>query len=125
MTVAFVEEFVVTQQNWSARSQSKPPVLWDANTGTFSITLSGLRDLGANDTIEAEWKPAITYVVRIRELNEGNWSIGFETPLTACSFVNLKPDTEYEVEVRTKNSSGQSEPVRRNLRTNPEGALAV
>ena len=45
-------------------------------------------------------------------------------PLTACSFVDLKPDTEYEVEVRSKNSSGESEPVLVNVRTNPAGSLA-
>ena len=115
----------MTQQNWSTRSQTKPPVIWNANTKTFSIVLSGLRDFGGKDTLEVEWKPPFTYVVRIRESIGGSWSIGFETPLTACSFVDLKPDTEYEVEVSPKNSTGESEPVRLNVRTNPEGALAV
>ena len=87
--------------------------------------LSGLRDLGVNDTLEAEWKPPATYVVRNRESSGGSWSVGFETPLTACSFVYLKPDTEYEMEVRSKNTDGESEPVRLNVRTNPEGALAI
>ena len=113
----------MTQQNWSSRSQTKPPVIWNANTKTFSIVLSGLRDLGTKDTLEAEWEPPLTYVVRIRESTGGSWSIGFETPLTACSFVDLKPNTEYEVEVRSKNSNGESEPVRRSVRTDPEGAL--
>ena len=115
----------MTRQNWSTRTQAKPPVLWDGNTKTFSISLSGLRDLGAKDTLEAEWKPPLMYVVRIRESNGGNWSVGFETPLTACGFVDLKPDTEYEVEVRSKNPEGESEPVRLRVRTNPEGTLTV
>ena len=55
----------------------------------------------------------------------GSWSVGFETPLTACSFVYLKPDTEYEMEVRSKNTDGESEPVRLKVRTNPEGALVL
>ena len=115
----------MTQQNWSTRSQTKPPVTWDANTKTFSIVLSGLRELEAKDTLEAEWKPPLTYVVRIRESNGDSWSIGFETPLTTCGFVDLRPDTEYEVEVRSKNANGQSEPVRVKVRTNREGTLAV
>lgn len=125
MCVAVVEENEVSQQNWSTKSQAKPPVAWNANTKTFSILLDGLMDLGTNDTLEAEWKPPVTYVVRIRESNGGNWSVGFETPLTSCSFAYLKPDTEYEMEVRSKNADGESEPVRLNLRTNPDGALAV
>lgn len=115
----------MTRQNWATKTQAKPPVLWDGSTKTFSISLSGLGDIGAKDTLEAEWKPPVTYVVRIRESNGGSWSIGFETPLTACGFVYLKPDTEYDVEVRSKNSNGEREPVRSKVRTNPEGALSV
>ena len=115
----------MAQQNWSTRTQAKPPVLWNASTRTFSIVLSGLKELGAKDTLEVEWKPPLTYVVRIRESNGSSWSVGFETPLTTCGFVDLKPDTEYEVEVRAKNSNGESDPARVNVRTNPEGTLAV
>ena len=114
----------MAQQKWSTKKQSKPPVSWNERAKTFSIVLSGLEALGAKDTLEAEWKPPFTYVVRIREANAGGWSFGFETPLTACSFVDLRPDTEYEVEVRSKNSSGESEPVLVKVRTNPAGGLA-
>lgn len=75
------------------------------------------------DTLEAEWKPPVTYVVRIREAGTVHWSYGFETPLTGCSFVNLKPGTEYEVEIRSKNSYGTSEPALAKVRTNSEGGL--
>ena len=61
----------------------------------------------------------------LREATAGNWSFGFETPLTACGFVGLKPDTEYEVEIRSKNASGESEPSLAKVRTSPEGGLAV
>ena len=115
----------MTQQKWSTTKQDKPPVSWDGNAKTFYIALSGLKGLGDKDTLEAEWKPPITYVVRIREADVGNWSFGFETPLTACGFVDLRPDTEYEVEVRSKNSSEESEPVRLKVRTDPDGGLAV
>ena len=115
----------MAQQKWVTRKQAKPPVSWNEMAKTFSIVLSGLEGLGEKDTLEAEWKPPITYVVRIREANAGSWSFGFETPLTACGFVDLKPDTEYEVEVRSKNSSGESGPVLVRVRTDPEGGLAV
>lgn len=115
----------MTQQNWSTRTQDKPPVSWNGETKTFSIVLSGLGGLGDVGSLEAEWKPPVTYVVRIREANYGRWTCGFETPLTACGFVNLKPDTEYEVEVRSKNSQGESDPVLVRVRTNPEGGLSV
>ena len=115
----------MAQQNRSTTKQSKPPVSWDGTAKTFSIVLSGLKGLGDKDSFEAEWKPPATYVVRIREANSGSWSFGFETPLTSCGFVDLKPDTEYEVEVRSKNSSGESAPVLVKVRTNPEGGMAV
>jgi hypothetical protein len=113
------------QQPWSTTSQSKPPVTWNGNTKTFSIVLSGLKGVGAGDGIEAEWTPPITYVVRIREANTGKWSFGFETPLTGCGFVGLKPDTEYEIEVRSKNAHGESSPVLVKARTSREGILGV
>lgn len=115
----------MTQQNWSTRSQKKSPVSWNGKAKTFSIELSGLKGLGVKDTLEAEWKPPHTYVVRIREANAGSWSCGFETPLTACGFVDLRPDTEYEVEIRSRNAHGESDPVLARVRTNPEGSLAV
>lgn len=115
----------MTQETWSTGRQSQPPVSWNANAKTFSIVLSGLDGSGVRDGVEAEWKPPFTYVVRIREANTSNWSFGFETPLTACGFVDLKPDTEYDVEVRTKNRDGESEPVLIKVRTSPAGSLGV
>ena len=115
----------MAHQNWSTSSQDKPPVSWNGEAKTFSIFLSGLRDLGVKDTLEAEWEPPFIYVVRIKEVGSGIWSCGFETPLTSCGFVDLRPDTEYEIEVRTKNAHGVSDPTTVRLRTNPEGSLAV
>ena len=115
----------MAQQEWSTREQDRPPVSWNGKAKTFSIVLSRVGSPGEKDTLEAEWKPPLTYVVRIREANAGSWSFGFETPLTACGFVDLKPDTEYEVEVRSKNSAGESEPVRVSVRTDPEGGLGL
>ncbi len=109
------------QKPWSTSSQSRPPVSWNGNSKTFSIVLSGSEGAG----VEAEWTPPITYVVRIREANTGEWSIGFETPLTGCSFVGLKPDTEYEVEVRSKNDQGESSPVTATVRATEEGSVGI
>ena len=108
---------------WSTKSQSKPPVSWDGRARIFSIVLDGLE--GTEGGIEAEWSPPVTYVVRIREVGTTEWSVGFETPLTGCGFVDLKPNTEYEMEVRSKNSQGKSGPVSIKVRTNPEGSVGV
>ena len=108
---------------WSTKSQSKPPVSWDGRTGVFSIVLDGLER--AEGGIEVEWSPTITYVVRIREVGTTEWSVGFETPLTGCGFVDLKPNTEYEMEVRSKNAHGRSRPVSTKVRTDPEGRVGV
>lgn len=108
---------------WLTKSQSKPPVSWNGSSRTFSIVLDGLK--GINGGVEAEWSPPITYVVRIREVGDSEWSVGFETPLTGCGFVDLKPTTEYEIEVRSKNAHGKSGPVSVKVRTNPEGSLGL
>ena len=54
--------------------------------------------------MEAKWNPNLTFVVRVREVGTDKWSFGFETPLTCCTLVDLKPDTEYEMQVRGKNA---------------------
>ena len=108
---------------WETRSQGSPPVTWDGNSRTFSIVLHGLKGVNVDDGIEVQWSPSVTYVVRIRELGQPGWSIGVETPLQAISFVDLKPDTEYEMEVRTKNSGGESSPVMMRTRTNRDGFM--
>ena len=102
-----------------------PPVAWDGRTKSFSIVLSGLKAEWSENSVKAEWTPPLTYVVRIRKANEDDWSVGFETPLTGCGFVGLIPDTEYDVEVRAKDSNGESDPVRIKVRTGRDGALGV
>ena len=63
----------------------------------------------------------MTYVVRIREAGTEAWSFGFETPLTHISFVDLKPDTEYEVQLCPRNAAGEGKPRLLTIRTNPTG----
>ncbi len=71
-------------------------------------------------TVEAKWKPAVTSIVRIRESGAEPWSAGFETPLSNCSFVDLKPETEYEIQVTHKNDAGEGPPVTSTVKTEPE-----
>ncbi len=115
----------MSKQQWLMKKQTKPPVSWDGKTKTFSIALKGLKGVIEGDGIEAEWSPPITYVVRIREVGSSKWSIGFETPITGCGFVGLKSDSDYELEVRSKNVYGESEPALIKVRTNPRGNLGI
>ena len=115
----------MAQRNWSTTMQNRPPVSWNQDEGTFAIVLGGLEGLEGEGTLEAEWKPPRTYVIRIREANEGSWSFGFETPLTGCGFVDLNPGTEYEVEIRPKDAQGEGDPIRMRIHTDPEGDLSA
>ena len=77
---------------------------------------------GTNAVIDASWVPAGTYVVKIRRAGDESWGPGFEIPFTGCRFVDLDPDTEYEMQVEAKNTAGlRSAPVVQKVRTNPEG----
>ena len=91
-----------------------PQIKWDGKTFFVTLPIEGR-------VIEAKWDPGLTYVVRIREFGTDEWSFGFETPLTGCSFVGLKPDTEYEMQVRSKNVAGESESAYAKCRTDPTG----
>lgn len=97
---------------------SQPSVRWDWQTNTFFVVLPV-----PEGVMEAKWTTSLTYVVRLREAGSDEWSFGFETPLTGCRFVGLKPDTEYEFEVRAKNQHGEGPPSTDRIRTNPEGDI--
>ena len=111
----------MAQESPSLRKQEVPPVSWDSRTKTFSIVLRGDERLEPGEEIQVQWTPPVTYVVRIREANSIEWSPGFETPLTGCNFVGLRPDTQYEVEIRSKNAHGESEPLLASVRTDLQG----
>ena len=70
-------------------------------------------------TLEARWNPTVTSVIRIREAGTVAWSPGFETPFNMCSFVDLQPDTEYDLQVTHKNDAGESEPTISTIKTDP------
>ena len=97
----------------SSRSEN-PQLKWDGS----SIYVSLPDKLGR--TLEAKWKPTVTSVVRIRESETESWSPGFETPFNWCTFLDLKPDTEYEVQLTHKNDVGESQPAISTIRTKPE-----
>lgn len=95
-------------------SRTENPVLeWDGKT----IFVSLPDKLGR--VVEARWNPSVTSVVRVREVGTEAWSIGFETPFNMCSFVDIKPDTEYEVQVTHKNDAGESDPAIVPMRSGP------
>ncbi|MXY46852.1 MAG: fibronectin type III domain-containing protein [Chloroflexi bacterium] len=103
------------QDNWSNASQVNPTHFLGRRCKDVPHSYTRVR---------GEWAPPVVYVVRIREAGSGKWSHGFETPFTSCNFVDLKPDTEYELEVRAKNDYGESEATRARGRTDPSGGLS-
>lgn len=105
-------EYSIMDQQMSSRTED-PVLKWQDDM----IYVSLPDKLGR--TLEARWKPTVTSVVRIRESGTGAWSPGFETPFNKCSFVDLKPDTEYDVQVTHKNEIGESEPATTSIKTGP------
>ena len=98
------------------KSGKSPQIKWEGDEWSISLPLEDGR------VVNASWKPGVTYVVRIREAGEDkDWSFGFETPITSFTFVDLKPDTEYELQVRTKNAAGEGAPAFFSIRTDPAG----
>ena len=103
-------EYRTMDQQMSSRTED-PQLKWDGET----IFVSLPDKLGR--TIEARWNPTVTSVVRIRESGTESWSPGFETPFNRCSFVDLRPDTEYDVQVTHKNDAGESDPAITSIKT--------
>lgn len=87
----------------------------DGATGFVTLSLK------CGQAIDAKWQPDITYVVRIREKGVAEWCIGFETSITGCTFIDLKPDTDYEVQIRSKTARSESAPTYTSIRTNSAG----
>ena len=97
------------------QTQTTPRIHWD---GTTWVVRLAVKD---GNVLEAKWTPGRTYVVRIRETGTQTWSFGFESPLSHFSLVDLKPDTEYELEVRVRNAAGLGKPQLARVRTGPAG----
>ncbi len=92
---------------------NQPQVEWKG--GEFHVSLPDLM----GNVIEANWKPSLTYVIRLREAGTEEWGPGFCTPFTKCDFVDLKPDTDYEAQITAKNEAGEGEPAITPFRTAP------
>ena len=97
------------------QESTNPQIKWEDNQWSVTLPLEDGR------VVNATWKPGVTYVVRIREAGAEDWSFSFETPITSFTFIDLKPDTEYELQVRTKNAAGEGAPAFFNIRTGPTG----
>ena len=97
------------------QTQPSPRIQWDGTTWSVRLPVQ------EGSVVEASWKPGLTYVVRIREAGTEAWSFGYETPLTHFSFVDLKPDTEYELQLCSRNAAGEGEPQIIRIKTSPTG----
>jgi hypothetical protein len=97
---------------------AEPKIEWLDGELRVSLPMSGM-------VLDAKWRPNATSVIRIREVGTEEWSPGFETPLNACTFSGLKPDTEYEVELRQKDATGnEGQPSAMRMKTHPGGSAA-
>ena len=99
--------------NQMSNRTGNPQVEWDGNR----ISVSLPDKLGR--TFEASWVPAVTSIVRIRESGTQAWSPGFETPFFKGAFRDLKPDTEYDVQVTYKGDEGEREQKISSFKTDP------
>ena len=106
-------DYKTMDQQMSSRTEN-PLLKWDGEM--ISVSLPG--KLGR--TLETRWNPTVTSVVRIKESGTQAWSPGFETPFNMCSFVDLKPDTGYDLQVTHKNDVGESEPAITKIKTDPK-----
>ena len=98
------------------RNETTPEIKWDGKTWFVTLPVEH------GKVLEAKWEPGLTYVIRIREAGTEAWSFGCEIPIATCTFVDLKPDTEYEFQVRAKNAAGEGKPSYLTMRTNPAGS---
>ena len=81
-------------------AKREPQVRYEGET--WHVTLR----LHDGNAIDATRCPPHTYVVRIREAGTDRpWSFGFH-PLASVAVVDLKPDTEYELQVAATSVNG-------------------
>ena len=97
------------------KKRASPEIKWEDKTWLVTLPMED------GKVLNAKWQPGITYVIRIREAGTEQWSFGFETPIPGCTFVDLKPDTEYELQARTRNAASEGDPRLFRIRTNRTG----
>ena len=99
--------------NENIEEEKNPTVKWNGNMFFVSLSVEG-------KLLDARWQPSVTSVIRTRKVGEGKWSLGFETPLSHCTTVDLQPDTEYEARLSHKNKAGEGSPAFSRIRTLPK-----
>ena len=99
---------------WTATTQMGEPVRWDGTTFWIQV-----------EDLEMQWTPITLYLARIRCAGEGDWSMSVETPLRTLRFIDLIPDTEYEIELRAKTGTDISSPVYEVFRTDSQGEIPI
>ena len=99
-----------------SKQEEYPHIKWD--NGSYFVSLP-IND--GKNVIEAKWKPEITYIVRIRKYDGGEWSFGFETPLNVCNFVDLRPNAMYVMKVSHRTDQNEDIIHRIRGKANQEG----
>ena len=81
-----------------------PRVNFDVDSRKWSVDCP-LMDAQGN-RFQAEWTQDTVTILRVRKVGTSEWGPGFVTPFNSLSLVDLEPCTEYEVELRHRNSAG-------------------
>ena len=101
---------------------AKPAVDFDGQRVIVRVPAHVIPRLPDDATeVELAVEPGVVYLVRIRRTTSEVWSPSFVTPFTNHRFEDLRPNTEYEIEVRAKNKAGPGEPAYVRLKTDPRG----
>ena len=80
-----------------------------------------IRSFEGDRVLGASKDPGTTHVVRIRDKDAEHWSFGFETPVTGRTFIDLRPDTGYELQGAGESAGGEGAPTCLAIRTDPAG----
>ena len=99
------------------KQTASPSLKWDGKTIAVALPMPP-----HGNVLEAKWEPTTT-VVRIKKAGAEKWMCGIETPLTHVSFLELEPDSDYEVEVRHKNRHNEGPPTTMTVSTKKDGSM--
>ena len=99
------------------------PLRWDKNEHALELALRMPVTIKRDELLDLKIRQISTFMARIRQLGERDWSVGFETPLKGCTFRRLKPNTEYEIELRAIVGDLEGEPALLTAQTNEDGRI--
>ena len=100
------------------KRDAEPRALWDNKDRKWKVSLPM-----KEGTMDASWVQSTVTVIRLREI-DGSWSPGFVTPLNNVEFTDLRPSTEYEMELRHMNEHGKGKPIYRRFITDPNASAS-